>query len=383
MPEAIVVGGGLAGAAAAVAVARAGLDIVHVSPRSPPDRRTSALMQPSVDFLVATGLLDDPAAIGHRLSEIRIIDATDRLVRAPEVVFRASEAGLDAFGWNLPNAALLERFASAGSALGRLRTIETPVQSIERTGTGWTLGLANGEAISAPLLIGADGKKSLVRASVGFRGREHGFTQAALVADLKLGRPLGGTSVEFHYEQGPFTLVPAGGAKANLVWIDDRDVLRQVQAEGRDALGRLCADKSQHLFGAVTPLTPAHMFLLSTLTVDRPGHDGVVLVGEAAHAFPPIGAQGLNLGLRDVADLAATLADTDRGGADWALRASEAYAARREPDLSRTGGMVDALFRSLLTDLLPAQAMRSGGLWALRLAPALRRRAFAMGMGAS
>src|SRR5690606_12487299 len=97
--------------------------------------------------------------------------------------------------------------------------------------------------------------------------------------------------------------------------------------------------------------------------------------------FPPIGAQGLNLGLRDVADLAASLAAVDRGSADWAVRLSADYAERRAHDLSRTGTMVDALFRSLLSDLLPAQAARATGLWALKLVPPLRKRAFELGMG--
>jgi 2-octaprenyl-6-methoxyphenol hydroxylase len=139
--------------------------------------------------------------------------------------------------------------------------------------------------------------------------------------------------------------------------------------------------KSQRLFGDIKLLTPAHMFLLSTLTVDRAGMRGIVLAGEAAHAFPPIGDQGLNLGLRDVADLAEVLRDIDRSQPGWAELASERYADRRADDLDRTGGMVDALFRSLLSDYLPAQAARAGGLWALRMLPGLRRQAFGIGMG--
>jgi 2-octaprenyl-6-methoxyphenol hydroxylase len=231
------------------------------------------------------------------------------------------------------------------------------------------------------LVVGADGKKSLVRAAAGFRARENGFTQAALVCDLELGRSLDGTSVEFHYPNGPFTLVPAGGKRANLVWIDERDVLKQAQSLDKDALTTLLLEKSQRLFGAVTLATPTHIFPLSTITVDHAGANGVVLVGEAAHAFPPIGAQGLNLGLRDVADLSAALADIDRTQPDWAMRLSADYARRRADDLSRTGGVVDTLFRSLLTDMLPAQALRAGGLWALKLMPALRKQAFAVGMG--
>ncbi len=379
--EAVVVGGGLAGVAAAVAVARAGLRTLHLAPKGPPDRRTSALMGPSVDYLRGSGLIGDPAALGHPLTQIRIIDATDRLIRAPETLFDSNDAGLEAFGWNFPNIKLLEAFEAARAALDNLDTRELALASIERGATGWVLTLADGSVVEAPLVVGSDGKKSLVRVATDFRAREHGFTQSALVCDLELGRPLGGASVEFHYEEGPFTLVPAGGARANLVWIDDREVLKAAQATGQDGLRATFLEKSQRLFGDIKLLTPAHMFLLSTLTVERAGMDGIVLAGEAAHAFPPIGAQGLNLGLRDVADLAASLAAADRSAPGWANAVSTDYAQRRADDLERTGGMVDALFRSLLSDFLPAQALRAGGLWALRLLPPLRKRAFGLGMG--
>ena len=379
--DAIVVGGGLAGIAAAVAVAQAGLRTLHIAPKGPPDRRTSALMQPSVAYLQSAGLIGDPSEAGHPLTQIRIIDATSRLIRAPETLFDSKDAGLPAFGWNLANVRLLASFEAAKAKLGNLQTIEATLASLERDGTLWRLTLGDGTVLTTPFVVGSDGKKSLVRSAAGFRSREHGFTQAALVADLELGRPLGGASVEFHYPQGPFTLVPAGGKRANLVWIDDREVLKAAQASGPDSLRATFLEKSQRLFGDVKLLTPAHMFLLSTLTVDDAGHDGVVLAGEAAHAFPPIGAQGLNLGLRDVADLSAALAEADRSTSDWAVAVSEDYSARRRTDLNRTGGMVDTLFRSLLTDLLPAQALRAGGLWALKLSPPLRKQAFALGMG--
>jgi 2-octaprenyl-6-methoxyphenol hydroxylase len=381
MSKAVVVGGGLTGLAAAVAVAKAGLETVHLVPKGPPDRRTSALMLPSVDYLTGAGLVADPAAIGHPLTQIRIIDATRRLIRAPETLFDSAEFDLPAFGWNLPNVKLAESFEAARSGLSTLSTIETTLDDLETSADGTTLKLGNGETLEADLVVGADGKKSRVRESAGFRARESGFTQAALVCDLGLERPIGGASVEFHYENGPFTLVPAGGNRANLVWIDQRDALKSAQEGSKDKLAALFREKSQRLFGAVQLLTPAHMFLLSTLTVDIAGKDGVVLVGEAAHAFPPIGAQGLNLGLRDVADLAASLAAVDLTAKDFGRAVSDDYAGRRAGDLARTGTVVDALFRSLLAEFLPAQALRAGGLWALKLVPPLRKAAFDVGMG--
>jgi 2-octaprenyl-6-methoxyphenol hydroxylase len=379
--DAVVVGAGLAGLAAAVAVGGAGLTALHVAPAGPPDRRTSALMGPSVEYLRDAGLIDDPAAIGHPLKRIRLIDATGRLIRAPETLFDAEEFGLPAFGWNFPNVGLGAAFAAASRSLPNLASRETTLVSLARGADGWILSLADGTEVVARLVVAADGKKSSIRSAAGFRAREHAFAQSALVADLELGRPLGETSVEFHYPQGPFTLVPAGGSRANLVWIDDEAVLTAAKAGGADSLRTAAIEKSQRLFGDIRPLTPAFIFPLSSLSVDRAGANGIVLVGESAHAFPPIGAQGLNLGLRDVADLAAALAGRDAASPGWAATVSADYARRREADLRRTGGMVDALFRSLLSDLLPTQAARATGLWALKLVRPLRERAFAICMG--
>ena len=379
--QAIVVGGGLTGSAASIALAKSGLRTLHLAPKGAPDRRTSALMMPSVDYLERAGLLEHPDSLGHPLTQIRIIDATNRLIRAPETLFDAREAGMAAFGWNFANARLLERFEAVAAALPDLATQPLAVSHIASDDAGHHLTLSDGSAVHSQLLIGADGKNSLVRSSAGFKVNETAFEQAALVCDLELARPIGGTSIEFHYPNGPFTLVPAGGSKANLVWIDRLETLNAARALDAEAFTAELIERSQRLFGAIKVLTPSFIFPLSTLSVARPGAEGVVLVGEAAHAFPPIGAQGLNLGLRDVADLAAALEAADRTQPDWANTVSRDYAQRRAADLAQTGGMVDTLFRSLLAEMLPVQALRAGGLWALKLLPALRRQAFGIGMG--
>lgn len=373
----IVVGGGLAGLAAAASLARLGPAILHLAPKAPPDRRTSALMMPSVEFLRDSGLIGDPAELGHALTAIRIIDATPRLIRAPETLFDANEIGLTAFGWNFANAALLARFQAAADGID---TRNTAITDYARDGHLGVVTLPDGTKLRAPLVIGADGKKSLVRAKAGIAIRERHFIESALVCDLELARPIGGTSIEFHYTHGPFTLVPAGGNKANLVWIDEEPVLRQAQSSPEALLAAL-HERSQRLFGTISLASPSFIFPLSTLSVQEAGRDGAALVGEAAHAFPPIGAQGLNLGLRDVADLLAAVKAADRSRPDWGIAASEDYAQRRAGDLARTSGMVDTLFRSLLAGMLPSQTLRAGGLWALKLLPALRKQAFALGMG--
>lgn len=376
--EVAVVGGGLVGAAAAAALAAAGLSTVHFAPPAPTDRRTSALMVPTLDFLTRTGLVGDPAAVGTALTEIRIIDATGRLVRAGESLFEAAEFGFPAFGYNIANTVLHERFAARAAGLDNLTTVAAPATGFAREAAAFVIE-AGRRTFRAGLLVGADGRGSKVRDFAGISARVHRYEQAALVADLRLERPLGTTSVEFHYPEGPFTLVPAGGAAANLVWIDRPEVLRE--AREATALGPALAERSSRLFGQIEVTAGPHVFELASGTAGSLAADGIVLVGEAAHAVPPIGAQGLNMGLRDVADLADLAAGAARRETGWAKAVGAAYHQARMADVRRTTAMVDTLFRSLVWGFLPADVARSAGLMALRNLGPLRRRAFEMGMG--
>ncbi|GHA11483.1 2-octaprenyl-6-methoxyphenyl hydroxylase [Devosia pacifica] len=380
--DAIVVGGGLTGLAAAIALARAGLDVIHAAPGAAKDQRTSALMQPVVDYLVYSGLIEDPASLGYPLRRIRIIDATNRLFRAPESLFKASDMGLDAFGWNFANSALNEAFSKVRASLPNLSAVDSALVDLKAQESTHIAVLADEREIEAPLIVGADGKRSFVRRHVeGFVSRERQFEQSALVCDLELQKPLNATSVEFHYPNGPFTLVPAEENRANLVWIDRQDVLQHIIARPDAEMIEALAQKSQRLFGDIKMATKPAVFPLNILSVRPLGRRGVVLVGESGHAFPPIGAQGLNLGLRDVEALAEVVKNADRSDSNWGQEVSDAYAVRRATDVTRTGGMVDALFRSLLSEHLPAQMLRAGGLWGLNALPALRKQAMSIGMG--
>lgn len=377
--DAAIVGGGLAGTAAAVVAAASGLETVHLAPKAPPDRRTSALMLPSIEFLRDAGLIDDPAGIGTPLAQIRIIDATRRLVRAGETLFDAAEFGFPAFGYNIANADLLASFARRAAALSGLTVIEAPAGEFARGNDGFTL-TAGGEIIEAALLVGADGRQSPVRGFAGIQTRLRRHRQAALVADLLVERPLGACSVEFHYENGPFTLVPAGDNRANLVWIDTPEALAAAR-KSDSALHAAIVGKSSRLFGAIEVTAGPHVFELASLSASAVSSPGIVLVGEAAHAFPPIGAQGLNIGLRDVDELRSELSGTSSKTAGWASAVSAAYGEARQNDVARTGLVVDTLFQSLVSGFLPADLARSAGLMALRNVAALRRSAIEVGMG--
>lgn len=382
-----IVGGGLTGAALAGLLKARGKSVVHFAPVMEKDFRTSALMMPTVDFLKESGLCPDPDRLGYPLRQIRIIDATHRLLRGPETLFDSREAGHTQFGYNFPNADLLPQFqAFADEQTGEITKVDARVGLIDRQDDGvFVITDAHQNQHRARLLVGADGKKSMVRQRFSFDCNEELFDQSALVCDFEFERTIGDCSVEFHYENGPFTLVPAHDNKINLVWLDRHNVLDNALALADDAFEKLLEDKANHLFGHAKLLSKRFVFPLSNLHLRVAGKDSVVLVGEAAHAFPPIGAQGLNLGLRDVEALIEAIDEISPNNQplskDDARRVSQIYATKRAPDLIKTGGFVDGLFKSLLSDFLPAQLLRLSGLWALKSASPLRKLAFKIGMG--
>ncbi len=373
-----VVGAGPVGLAAALALADGGHTIALVAPKSPPaDQRTSALLVGSIALLERLGVWSALADKAAPLRTMRIVDGTHRLIRAPEVSFDAGEIGLDAFGYNLPNAVLV---AALEAALGerRIVRIEAFVESVVTDADFVTLALSSGEAVTARLAVAADGRRSKVRDGAGIPIDDWRYDQAALVCNLRHSLSHRDASTEFHTEAGPFTLVPLPGNCSSLVWVDrPAEVKRRLEIPEADLAAEIEA-RSASILGAVELDGKRQMFPLSGMTARRFAANRVMLAGEAAHLFPPIGAQGLNLGYRDVAALADVLgAHVADPGSDEALAAYDT--ARRGDVLGRTTA-VDAMNRTLLSDFLPVQAMRGAGLFLLDRLPPLRRMAMRQGL---
>lgn len=384
--DVLIVGAGLVGSCLALALGNIGREVLLIAPSTPSDQRTSALMMPNTQFLAKLSLFDAPEELATPLERIRLIDATQRLIRAPETLFDCKSADLTAFSYNFSNAKLLEAMSREIDKLKNVTVVSDVATGFERRDDAWHISTRTHGQFKSKLLVGADGKKSTVRDALNISTRQHNFEQSALVCDLELERPLDRESVEFHYPNGPFTLVSAGGKKANLVWVDRHAILAEAQLEKPSALAAILAEKAHCLFGRFTMTTKTFVYPLSTLTANRFGDIGAVLVGEAAHAFPPIGAQGLNLGLRDVRTLLNACERTqgqplDDTASTWADNVTKTYAQQRSADIERTSALVDTLFRSLLSDMLPQQFLRAGGIWGLKTLPFLQRQAFTVGMG--
>lgn len=369
--DALVVGAGPVGLAAALQLDALGYHTAIVAPLAQaPDHRTAALLAGSVDFLETLGVWEAIAADAAPLKSLRIVDATKRLIRAPEVLFHASEIELDAFGYNVANAAITAALAARCAKRGIAR-IEARVERVEASDARVLVPLDNGETIRARLVVGADGRQSRVRQSIGISTLDWRYDQSALVANLGHRLPHEDTSTEFHTEHGPFTLVPLPGRRSSLVWVDRPAEAKRRAALGREALGAEIEARSASILGDVTVEGAAQVFPLAGMGATAFAARRSVLAGEAAHLFPPIGAQGLNLGYRDVAALGTVLGDrpADPGARD---RLKEYDRARRSDIYTRTAA-VDALNRTLLTGFLPVQALRGAGLFLLDRVPAIRQ----------
>ncbi len=382
-----VVGAGPAGIAAALALAHVGANVVLIGPAAPKanvascETRTAALLASSVDLLKTLGVWDGLAGEAAPLKAIRIVDASRSFLRAPDIEFKASEIGLTAFGYNIANTVLAENlYARAKEMLPAV--IPVSVTKIDVDGGKAVLRVSEGATLSARLVAGADGRRSICRQSAGIGVSERRYGQSAIATRFRHALPHEDVSTELHKEQGSVTTVPLPDPhQSSLIWVGHLQEIAQLMRFDAERFADALSERLGGLLGAVSDIGARAEFPVAGLSADRLTGKRTALLGEAAHILPPIGAQGLNLGLRDAAALADCVADAlckrgDPGGED----VLEAYArARRLDIMTRTVG-VDLLSRSLLTALPPLQAARGVVLHGLKSLPSLRRAVMRVGL---
>lgn len=367
-----VVGGGPTGLCAALVAARQGFSVILLAPsgsHTQSDARTTALMVPAIAMLEELEVWNDVAPSAAPLRTLRIVDDTNRLVRAPLVDFHADEIDEDAFGYNIPNQKLNAALEAAVEA-SSIKRLDASASAVSFEKGGARVILSDGTEIDADLVVGADGGQSIVRHAAGIDVRKWSYEQTACVLAFDHARSHEDVSTEFHTPHGPFTQVPLPGNRSSLVWVMKPETAATFVGQDEAALSEQIEQQMQSILGKISNVTHPQAWPLSSAVAHKFGDKRVVLIGQAAHVFPPIGAQGLNLGFRDILDLGSALASSkDNAGSD---AVTSAYNRMRLADIYLRTGAVDALNRSLLSGFLPLQAGRALGMGVLKNIAPLR-----------
>ena len=376
-----VIGGGPAGLAAAIALAEAGARTALVARRLPyADNRTTALLGESIDLLDKLGVWARCKDKAAALEVMRLVDDTGRLIRAPEVRFSCHEIDLEAFGYNIDNRSLMLALEARAAELSNLVRFDDEADSVVTEADDVAIRTASGQYLTARLVVGADGRHSLCREAAGIEVTRRELKQTALTFNVGHTRPHRNISTEFHTPHGPCVFVPLPGNRSSVVWVAAPAEAERLRGLSDDELSVAVEKQSQSILGRMTVEPGRNLFPLGIEHPKSFARDRIALVGEAAHVVPPIGAQGLNLGLRDAADIAglageALAARRDPGADDLLKR----YDWARRPDILSRTFMIDMANRSLLNDFLPLQPVRAVGMHLLGGIGPLRR--FAMREG--
>lgn len=370
--QVVIVGAGLVGAAAALALGRQGVRVALVERRlpSPPgaawDTRIYAISPASQRFLERIGAW-------HRLDGGRI-----------QPVFRMDVAGddggavrLDAYEAGVPRLATILESGHLQSALWQaieadgnvaLRCPAT-IESLVRDGASTQLTLADGTAIEAELIVGADGAASRIRDWAGLAATLAPYGQSGVVANFECGRAHRGTAFQWFFDSDILAWLPLSGNCVSMVWstrsahadallmLEPAALAEKVRAAGHERLGELRL------------LTPAAAFPLRLIRVAAAVAPGVALIGDAAHGVHPLAGQGVNLGFGDAEALAAVLAQQRRGNCGD-MRVLQRYARERAEPVQRMQAVTHGLHHLFADDR--AAWLRNSGMKLVDRLPPLK-----------
>ncbi len=391
----LISGGGIAGLTAACAFGRAGFSVLCVDPARPvleenadgADIRTTAFLQPSRQLLESAGLWERFAPHAAPLQIMRIVDAGGETSEAREITdFDAAGISDSPFGWNLPNWLLRRECLGAIRDMPNVRFRHaTATANVTTRETEARVGLSDGSLVRARLLIAADGRNSNIRAQAGIGVKTWRYGQKALVFAVTHANPHHNISTEIHRSGGPFTLVPLpdfdGLHRSAVVWMDHGHRTAPRLTQPVEEFERAVLERSAGLFGPLKLQGRRAVWPIISQLADRMEAQRTAILAEAAHVVPPIGAQGLNMSLADIA----TLLDLARNDA-LALGSPQMltrFHRRRWPEVKLRVSGIDLLNRSSMVGNPLLRDMRRLGLKMLHQTQPVRKAVMRAGLGAT
>ncbi len=387
--DVVIAGGGLVGIALALAVSRLDLKIAvieaqatDVFPDSRPER-VIALSHGSRSYLEELGVWHDIADSGVApIHEVHICEPGNR----GEVGMHQNEADIEALGYVVSNAQILRALYAALPesvdvfAPAQLQALdETPESMFVHVSQDKNISQGKNESIlRCRLLIGADGTMSKVRRlrGIGSRGWDH--NRFGLVASVQPNKPHRNVAHECFCADGPLAFLPLDESRYSIVWtLAPREASRIIALDDSDflhELERAAGEMMKPHFGGFSTVGPRAMFPFEYRVCERFTAARTVLIGNAAHTMHPVAGQGLNLGLRDVAVLAAAIRRAVDGGRNIAAPlVLEEYAQQRCGDTTAVSTFTEGLNAVFCSDLLPLKLVRGAGLSGMQHLPSLRR----------
>lgn len=390
----VISGGGVAGLTAAAAFGTAGFSVIIIDPTPPvtvhddagTDLRTTAFLQPAQAFLDRAGIWSRLSEHAAALQIMRIVDASgqDGTLRTT-ADFDAADVSDKPFGWNLPNWLLRREMVARLAELPNVTFLTGVGFAAMIARTAYALvTLSDGTQIRTQLVVGADGRDSAVRKAAGIDVKTTRYGQKAITFAVTHEAPHNNVSTEVHRKGGPFTLVPLpdhnGKPCSAVVWMDSGPATASHMALNDADFGAAATARSAGIYGPLTLVSRRGVWPIISQIAAAMSGPRIALVAEAAHVMPPIGAQGLNMSLRDLdALLKLSLLHLNDLGSRPML---DAYNAARHNDVRLRVAGIDALNRASIAGNPMIQDLRAAGIKALFGAAPIRRKLMELGLGA-
>jgi len=322
----IIVGGGLAGLALAVALRRTRLKIAVVEARTPVrpagwDARIYAVSPSNARFL-------DDIGIWRHLDAARCQPVRKMSVfgdRGGKLEFSAYDSGVDVLAWIVESSLLQRELWETARRQGNVDLLCPAVSALLDIGAGEAvLELADRSSLSARLIVAADGADSWTRAAAGIDVDFLDYGQMGVAANFTTGQPHRETAWQWFRADGILAWLPLPGDLISIVWSTPTAHAHELLALDPEEFCARVAGAGGYRLGGLDPATPPAAFPLRLMRAPRTVAPRLALIGDAAHTIHPLSGHGINLGFQDARSLAGTLAacpeHVDCGNVRWLRR---------------------------------------------------------------